>query len=59
VAIIDQSAIKNRILSALPAAELALISKRLTLVTMDLGQTLHHHGDAIDHVYFVEASFQH
>jgi CRP-like cAMP-binding protein len=57
VAIIDQNATRNRILSALPAAELALISKRLTLVTMDLGQTLHHHGDVIDHVYFVETGF--
>ncbi len=57
VALIDQTAIKNRILSALPAAELALISGRLTLVTMDLGQTLHRHGDVIDQVYFVETGF--
>ena len=57
MALIDQTAIKNRILSALPAAELALISGRLTLVTMDLGQTLHRHGDVIDQVYFVETGF--
>lgn len=55
--LIDHAAIKNRILSALPAVELALVSKRLALVTMDLGQTLHRHGDVVDQVYFVETGF--
>ncbi len=54
---IDPTAIKNGILAALPAAELALISNRLTLVSMDLGETLHRHGDVIEHVYFVETGF--
>lgn len=57
VALIDQTTLKNRILSALPPAELAMISNRLTLVTMDLGQTLHRHGDVVDQVYFVETGF--
>lgn len=57
MALIDKTSIKNRILAALPDAELALISNRLTLVTMDLGQTLHRHGDVIEHVYFVETGF--
>lgn len=57
MAIIDQTKIKNRILAALPAAEMALMSSRLTLVAMDLGQTLHRHGDVIEYVYFVETGF--
>lgn len=57
MALIDKTSIKNRILAALPDAELALISNRLALVTMDLGQTLHRHGDVIEHVYFVETGF--
>ena len=55
--LIDQKAIKNRILAALPATELALLSPRLTLVALELGQTLHRHGDKIDNVYFVETGF--
>lgn len=55
--LIDPSAIKNRLLSALPPAEIEMMSKRLTLVTLDLGQTLHRHGDLIDQVYFVETGF--
>lgn len=55
--LIDQTAVKNRLLAALPTAELAVISNRLTLVTMDLGQTLHTQGEVIEHVYFVETGF--
>lgn len=55
--LIDQTTIRNRILSALPPAEMAMISRQLTLVTMDMGQTLHGHGDVIEHVYFVETGF--
>lgn len=57
MSVIDQTAIRNRLLSALPASELAMISQKLTLVTIDLGQTLHRHGDVIDYVYFVESGF--
>ncbi len=55
--LIDQNTIHNRILAALPAAEWALLSPRLTLVSLELGQTLHRHGDVIDQVYFVETGF--
>lgn len=55
--LIVQATIKNRILSALPPAELAMLSSRLALVTMELGQTLHRHGDVIEHVHFVETGF--
>ncbi len=34
-----------------------MISRQLTLVTIDMGQTLHAHGDVIEHVYFVETGF--
>lgn len=57
MASIDKTTIKNRILAALPAAELEMMSSRLTLVSMELGQTLHRHGDVIDQVYFVETGF--
>lgn len=55
--LVDQKTIKNRILAAIPPAELALLSPRLTLVSLELGQTLHRHGDVIEHVYFVETGF--
>jgi len=53
----DQTTVRNRILAALPAAEFAMLSKGLSLVTLDLGQTLHRHGDVIEHAYFVETGF--
>jgi len=34
-----------------------MVSRRLTLVTMDLGQTLQRQGDVVEHVYFVETGF--
>lgn len=57
MALIDQTTIRNRILSALPPAEMVMVSRRLTLVTMDLGQTLQRQGDVVEHVYFVETGF--
>lgn len=54
---IDQTRLKNRILSMLPVAEFALMSEALTLVELDLGETLHCHGDTVEHVYFVETGF--
>ena len=57
MATIDQTKIKNRLLAALPAAEFALVSKSLTPVDLDFGETLQHHGDVIEQVYFVETGF--
>jgi CRP-like cAMP-binding protein len=54
---LDQKTTKNRILAALPASEFALIARSLTLVNMDLGQTLHHAGERIEVLYFVENGF--
>ena len=34
-----------------------MLAPRMTRVTLELGQTLHHHGDVIDQVYFVETGF--
>ena len=54
VANINQREPKNRILAALPEAELALIATEITPVDTYLGQTLHRAGDAIQRVYFPE-----
>ena len=53
----SQYKIRNRILAALPAAEYASLAGHLSLTTLDLGQTLHRHGDVIEYVYFVETGF--
>ena len=53
----NQAKIRNRLLSALPAEDFAMLAPRMTRVTLELGQTLHHHGDVIDQVYFVETGF--
>lgn len=52
-----QSTVRNRILRALPAGEFALLSDYLTLVHLDLGESLHRAGDVISNVYFVESGF--
>jgi CRP-like cAMP-binding protein len=54
---INQKTCRNRILSALPAAEFAMLASRMTLCEMDLGENLHRHGDVIEYVYFVETGF--
>ncbi len=54
---LDQSAVKNRILAALPPSEFTHLAKHLTHVEMDLGQTLHRAGEKIEAVYFVESGF--
>jgi CRP-like cAMP-binding protein len=54
---VDQKAIKNRILAALPPSEFSLIAKYLSFEKMDLGQTLHRAGDEIGVIYFVESGF--
>ena len=38
---------RNRLLSVLTEPELALLSKHLTLVDLELGETLHRHGEPI------------
>jgi CRP-like cAMP-binding protein len=55
--VIKQKACRNRILAALPTSEFAMVASRITSVSMELGETLHHHGDVIEHVYFVETGF--
>jgi len=52
-----QSAIRNRILGALPAVEFALVVANLTSVDLELGQTLHRAGEEIAYVYFPEIGF--
>jgi len=54
---LDQKTVRNRILAALPAVEFAAVAKHLTLINMDLGQSLHRAGETIDVVYFVESGF--
>ena len=52
-----QSAVKNRILAALPALEFALLAKNLTHVDLALGQSMHRAGDLLVNVFFVESGF--
>ncbi len=54
---INQTAVRNRLLRALPADEFTVLSKHLTMVKLELGETLHRHGDVIDQVYFPETGF--
>jgi len=53
----EKAKVKNRILSALPKAEFEMLAPAMTLVDLDLGQTLHRQGDIIEHVHFVETGF--
>ena len=53
----DKAIVKNRILAALPDAEYQLLSRSMSLVDLELGQTLHRHGEVIHDVYFVETGF--
>jgi CRP-like cAMP-binding protein len=48
---------RNRILTALPAAEFKLIAEHLHRVDLALGQSLHRAGEPIEHIYFVENGF--
>ena len=54
---IEQSLVRNRLLTGLPATEFAVISKILERVDLELGQTLQRSGEVIEHVYFVETGF--
>lgn len=53
----NQKAIRNRILSALPAHEFALVAESLTRVDLRLGETLHLAGAHIEYVHFPEIGF--
>lgn len=53
----DHSTLRNRILSALPPTEFALIAPHLVRVDLQLGESLHRTGDAIAYVYFPEIGF--
>ncbi len=50
LSLIDRAEVKNRILAALPKAEFELLSKAMSPVDLELGETLHRHGDVIEHV---------
>lgn len=52
-----QKTVKNRILAALPPAEFATLAPNLTLIELELGETLHQPGEPIENVYFVETGF--
>ena len=52
-----QSAVQNRILAALPAAEFALVAPQLTHINLALGESLHRAGEKITNVFFVESGF--
>jgi CRP-like cAMP-binding protein len=49
--------VRNRILSALPAAEFKLAAEKLHRVELTLGQSLHRAGEPIEQVFFVESGF--
>jgi CRP-like cAMP-binding protein len=46
------NSLKNHLLAALPAAELARIQPRLEPVSMELGEVLYESGDLMTHMYF-------
>lgn len=52
-----QSTVKNRILGALPELEFAMLAKHLVHVDLEMGQCLHHAGDKLETVFFVESGF--
>ncbi|MEP6933244.1 MAG: Crp/Fnr family transcriptional regulator, partial [Nitrospirota bacterium] len=54
---LNQSLVRNRLLAAMPATEFATFAKHLTLVDLELGQSLHRAGSVIDFVYFPEIGF--
>jgi len=44
--------LQNRLLDALPAGDLALVTPHLTQVELERGRLLYDPGDPIDHIYF-------
>jgi hypothetical protein len=44
--------LKNRLLSALPSEDRALLAPHLSTVDLEKGRLLYEPGDLIDHVYF-------
>jgi CRP-like cAMP-binding protein len=53
----QQGTVRNRILSALPAPEFAMLAEGLVQVDLHLGETLHRAGETIEQVYFPEIGF--
>ncbi len=53
----QQAAVNNRLLAALPAAEFALLAPDLVRVELGLGESIHSAGGPIVNVYFVESGF--
>jgi len=49
--------VRNRILAGLPPDEFDMMSRVTTPVELELGQTLHRHGDVVEYVYFPETGF--
>jgi len=45
-------AVQNRLIEALPAEDLGLVSPHLTLIDLERGRLLYDPGDAIDMIYF-------
>jgi len=45
-------AVQNRLIEALPAEDLGLVSPHLTLIDLERGRLLYDPGDAIDTIYF-------
>jgi CRP-like cAMP-binding protein len=53
----NQKSLRNRILSALPAPEFAMLAAHLVRVDLKLGESLHRAGDTIEQVFFPEIGF--
>lgn len=45
-------ALKNYLLAALPADDLARVKSKLELISFKLGEVLYESGDKMDYVYF-------
>lgn len=54
---LNQKMTRNRILSALPAREFALVAESLIRIDLHLGETLHLAGAQIEHIHFPEIGF--
>lgn len=54
---LEQKTIRNWLLAAIPAADFTILAPDLTLVDMELGQSLQRASDRIDYVYFPETGF--
>jgi hypothetical protein len=53
--VISPNESRNRLLAALPNADLDLLRPRLEIVDLDVHQVLEEPGDVVSHVYFIES----